>query len=175
MQTRSMTWYAVGFAAVLAGCSAGPEPEQPVTVAYTPPPVTVVPEPQPDPAAEMDCLAKTVYFEARGESEKGQRAVAAVVLNRVKSSRFPDTICEVVHQGGTSARDCQFSWWCDGLSDQPKDEKAWEHVVAIAREMIGGSPDPTNGALYFHETHVTPSWRRQLRRVATIGSHIYYR
>jgi hypothetical protein len=86
MRTGSTTWYAVGFAAVLAGCSAGPEPEQPVVVAYAPPPV-IVPE-QPDPAAELDCLAKTVYFEARGEKEKGQRAVAAVVLNRVKSSRF---------------------------------------------------------------------------------------
>ena len=174
MQTRSTTWYAVGFAAFLAGCSAGPEPEQPVTVAYAPP-VAIVPEPQPDPAAELDCLAKTIYFEARGESQKGQRAVAAVVLNRVKSSRFPDTICEVVHQGGTASRDCQFSWWCDGRSDKPRDRKAWERSVAIARDMINGAPDPTNGALYFHETHVSPSWRTQLRRVATIGAHIYYR
>jgi len=173
MRTGSTTWYAVGFAAVLAGCSAAPEPEQPVVVAYAPPPV-IVPE-QPDPAAELDCLAKTVYFEARGENEKGQRAVAAVVLNRAKSSRFPDTICQVVHQGGTGSRDCQFSWWCDGLSDKPKDQKAWERAVAIARDMINGAPDPTNGALYFHETHVTPSWRTQLRRVATIGSHVYYR
>src|SRR5262245_54546256 len=174
MQTRSTTWYAVGFAAILAGCSASPEPEQPIPVAYAPP-VMIVPEPQPDPAAELDCLAKTIYFEARGESEKGQRAVAAVVLNRVRSSRFPDTICDVVHQGGTASRDCQFSWWCDGLSDKPKDRKAWERAVAIARDVINGAPDPTKGALYFHETHVSPSWRTQLRRVATIGSHIYYR
>src|SRR4029078_12445796 len=103
------------------------------------PPPVIVPE-QPDPAAELDCLAKTVYFEARGEKEKRQRAVAAVVLNRVKSSRFPDTICQVVHQGGTGSRDCQFSWWCDGLSDKPKDQKARTHADAIDRTRDNERP-----------------------------------
>lgn len=125
--------------------------------------------------AELNCLAKTIYFEARGESEKGQRAVAAVVLNRVKSRSFPNTICEVVHQGGTASRDCQFSWWCDRRSDQPKDLKAWQRATAIAREMMAGAPDPTNGALYYHHTDISPSWRMQLRRLATIGAHVYYR
>lgn len=146
---------------------------------YTPPPISVPPSPappKPDSAlANLECLAKTIYFEARGESEEGQRAVAAVVLNRVASADFPNTICEVVHQGGTGTKDCQFSWWCDGRSDKPKDRESWEQAITIAYEMMTGAPDPTNGALYYHNTGVSPSWRTQLRRLATIGDHAYYR
>ena len=156
-----------------------PEPQEPTVTAYAPPPppVTAAPAtPQPDSSlAELECLAKTIYFEARGEREEGQRAVAAVVLNRVKGVDFPNTICEVVHQGGTETKTCQFSWWCDGRSDKPKDREAWEQAITIAFEMMTGAPDPTNGALYYHSTGVSPSWRRQLVRLATIGAHVYYR
>lgn len=147
--------------------------------AYTPPPIAVPPSPappKPDSAlANLECLAKTIYFEARGESEEGQRAVAAVVLNRVRSADFPNTICGVVHQGGTGTKDCQFSWWCDGRSDKPKDRGSWEQAITTAYEMMTGAPDPTNGALYYHNARVSPSWRTQLRRLATIGAHVYYR
>jgi N-acetylmuramoyl-L-alanine amidase len=159
---------------LLAGCASPPPPE-PVVTSYAEPGPDVTITAQPKDQAELECLAKTVYFEARGESEQGQRAVAAVVLNRVKSPDFPDTICEVVHQGGTDGRDCQFSWWCDGLTDEPRDVNAWIRAATIAREMIQGAPDPTNGALFFHSRAVSPSWRTQMRRLATIGAHIYYR
>ncbi len=156
-----------------------PEPRESASTAYAPPPRPVIITPQPPRSefvlTELECLAKTIYFEARGESEEGQRAVGAVVLNRVKSRNFPNTICEVVHQGGTETRDCQFSWWCDGRSDRPKDREAWEQAVTIAYEVMTGAPDPTKGALYYHNASVSPSWRTQLRRLATIGEHVYYR
>ena len=174
MHARSAARFAFALAALLAGCASPPPPE-PAVVAYVEPEPDVTITAQPKDQAELECLAKTIYFEARGESEKGQRAVAAVVLNRVKSPQFPNTICEVVHQGGTDGRDCQFSWWCDGRGDEPKDVNAWIRAATIAREMIHGAPDPTNGALYFHTTSVSPAWRTQLRRLATIGAHVYYR
>jgi N-acetylmuramoyl-L-alanine amidase len=174
MQARSAFWVPIALAALLAGCATPPPPE-PVAVAYVSPEPDVTITAQPKDQAELECLAKTIYFEARGESEEGQRAVAAVVLNRVKSPDFPNSVCEVVHQGGTDGRDCQFSWWCDGLTDEPKDVNAWIRAATIAREMLHGAPDPTNGALYFHTKNVSPAWRTQLRRLATIGAHIYYR
>jgi len=174
MHSMSAARFAFALAALLAGCASPPPPE-PAVAAYAEPEPDVTITAQPKDQAELECLAKTVYFEARGESEQGQRAVAAVVLNRVKSLEFPDTICEVAHQGGTDGKDCQFSWWCDGLSDEPKDVNAWIKAATIAREMIQGAPDPTNGALYFHTKNVAPVWRTQLRRLATIGAHIYYR
>jgi spore germination cell wall hydrolase CwlJ-like protein len=173
MHKRLIALSALGLATFLAGCGLTPQPEEPAVVAYAEPP----PEPtiaQSRAQAELECLAKAVYFEARGENEIGQRAVAAVVLNRVRSLDFPNSICAVVQQGGTARRDCQFSWWCDGLSDEPRDTRAWVRAATIAHEMIQGAPDPTNGALYFHSTRVAPSWRSQLRRVSTIGAHIYY-
>jgi spore germination cell wall hydrolase CwlJ-like protein len=174
MQTRLIARLALVSLGLLAGC-ASPPPVEPIAVAHVEPEPDITITAQPRDQAELECLAKTIYFEARGESEQGQRAVAAVVLNRVKSPDFPDSICEVVHQGGTDGRDCQFSWYCDRLSDEPKDVTAWIKAATIAREMIHGAPDPTNGALYFHTTGVSPSWRTQLRRLATIGAHIYYR
>ncbi len=173
MRRRLAALLALGLAAYLAGCGLVPQPEEPAVIAYAEPP----PEPTIDQShtrVELECLAKTVYFEARGESVEGQRAVAAVVLNRVKSPDFPNSVCAVVQQGGTARRNCQFSWWCDGLSDMPKDTDAWIRAATIAHEMIQGAPDPTNGALYFHSTGVSPSWRSQLHRVSTIGAHIYY-
>jgi spore germination cell wall hydrolase CwlJ-like protein len=174
MQSRFLVRFVFGLAVLLPGCASPPPPE-PVVASYSEPEPDVTITAQPRDQAELECLAKTIYFEARGESEQGQRAVAAVVLNRVKSPKFPNTICEVVHQGGTDGRDCQFSWWCDGRGHEPKDVNAWIKAATIAREMIHGAPDPTNGALYFHTTSVSPSWRTQLRRMATIGAHIYYR
>ena len=158
----------------MAGC-ASPPPAEPAAIAYVEPEPDVTITAQPKDQAELECLAKTIYFEARGESEQGQRAVAAVVLNRVKSPKFPDTICEVVHQGGNRGTGLPVLLVVRRLSDEPKDVNAWIKAATIAREMIHGAPDPTKGALYFHTTGVSPSWRTQLRRLATIGAHIYYR
>ncbi len=128
-------------------------------------------------AEERQCFAQAIYFEARKESRRGQEAVGAVVLNRVRDRRFPDTICGVVQEGGESNRHrCQFSWWCDGRSDVPKDPEAWAAVQRVADAVLAGEViDPTKGALYFHASSVNPLWRKKLRRTAQIDAHIFYR
>jgi N-acetylmuramoyl-L-alanine amidase len=126
--------------------------------------------------AERQCLALAVYFESRAESIEGQQAVAAVVLNRVRSGKFPDNICAVVHEGNGERHRCQFSWYCDGRSDKPRDGGAWDQAVAVADSVIGGEvKDPTAGALYFHSTGVKPKWRKKLTKTAAIDNHIFYR
>ena len=125
---------------------------------------------------QLQCLALNIYFEARGESEAGQRAVGHVVLNRVTNSRFPRSICAVVRQGGESKRyRCQFSWWCDGRSDKPVNQASWRHAMRISREiMAGNSVDPTRGALWYHAEYVSPYWRTAFLKGPTIGQHIFY-
>lgn len=124
---------------------------------------------------EIECLAKTVYFEARGEPELGQRAVAHVVMNRVAHPGFADSVCGVVKQGGGRGPSCQFSWYCDGLSDQPREAERWAEARALARAVYWGeSVDVTGGALYFHATHVSPRWREAFRRGERIGRHVFY-
>jgi spore germination cell wall hydrolase CwlJ-like protein len=125
---------------------------------------------------ELRCLALNIYFEARGEPDRGKIAVGHVVLNRVESGRFPDTICAVVKQGGEDRRHkCQFSWWCDGRSDQPRERKAWRHSKALAQEIYWGmAADPTLGALWYHATYVAPKWRKRFAQTAVIGEHIFY-
>jgi spore germination cell wall hydrolase CwlJ-like protein len=127
-------------------------------------------------AAGRRCLAKTIYFEARNESLFGQMAVAAVVLNRVRHPKFPDTICGVVHQGGEDrSRGCQFSWWCDGRSDTPREKRAWADAKRLAKEMIAGlHPDRTGGALFYHNRSISPSWSKSFHQTAEIDQHVYY-
>lgn len=124
--------------------------------------------------AESDCLARAVYFEARGEPIKGQAAVAEVVLNRVDSGRFPRTICGVVNQGGSGG--CQFSFTCDGRKDTVRDRTAWYVAEKIAAAFIAGAPrELTQGATYFHTPAVRPAWSRRFDMTAHIGSHYFYR
>jgi len=125
-------------------------------------------------AAQEECLALAIYFEARGEPKRAQQAVAAVVLNRVEDPEFPDTVCGVVRQGGENPP-CQFSWWCDGLSDTPAERDAWNRARALAAEMTRTPIDPTDGALYFHHVQVRPKWRHAFQQTAEIGDHLYYR
>lgn len=128
------------------------------------------------PGEELRCLALTIYWEARSESQKDRAAVAHVALNRVGAQGFPDTVCRVVQQGGERPGRCQFHWWCDGRSDEPQERRAWNEAVALARKTIEGEvDDPTNGALYFHNARVRPSWAEKHRRTTRIGSHLYYR
>ena len=126
---------------------------------------------------EIDCLALTMYFEARGEPDLGKLAVGHVVLNRVSDKGFPDEICDVVRQGGEKTLyRCQFSWWCDGLSDRPREHKAWRRSVALAYKLYWGySDDPTYGALWYHADYVRPSWKKSFKEGPTIGRHIFYR
>ena len=125
---------------------------------------------------ELNCLALNIYFEARNEPSEGQAAVAHVVLNRVSDPRFPDTVCRVVRQGGERVRyRCQFSWWCDGLSDRPRNRKVWEAAKAMAGDVYWGrSEDPTNGAMWYHADYVMPYWGWVFERGPKIGRHIFY-
>ena len=147
---------------------------------------------------ELYCLAKNIYFEAKSEPIAGQYAVADVVLNRVKDSRFPNTICEVVYEGPLREswqtkkqtdlddaeriyhpiRDrCQFSWWCEGKSDNIKDGDAWRKAQEIAYRLVNDYKHRglTEGATHYHATYVNPKWAPTLDLVGRIGTHIFYR
>ncbi|MFQ5468373.1 MAG: cell wall hydrolase [Kiloniellaceae bacterium] len=130
-----------------------------------------------DPREEVACLALNIYFEARGEPDEGKLAVGHVVMNRVASGRFPDTVCEVIRQGGEVRRyRCQFSWWCDGRSDKPRSATDWRLSNEVALAVYWGrSEDPTAGALWYHADYVKPAWRKDFVVGAKIGRHIFYR
>ena len=125
---------------------------------------------------DLECLALNIYHEARSEPEVGQLAVAAVTLNRVESESFPDSICQVVKQGGEDLHRCQFSWWCDGKKDTPTNREAWDTALRIGwLSLQGKTSDPTKGALYYHANYVAPKWSRKFERTARIGAHLFYR
>jgi len=125
---------------------------------------------------DLHCLALNIYHEARSEPESGQIAVARVTLNRVESEAFPESICGVVKQGSQKRHRCQFSWWCDGKPDDPKEQKAWKRSLEISRRVLTDEvPDPTDGALYYHTDYVSPKWSRHLERTTRIGRHLFYR
>ena len=129
-----------------------------------------------DVRGELECLALTIYFEARGESDVGKVAVGHVVMNRAQHPLFPRKVCQVVRQGGDKLRHrCQFSWWCDGRSDRPLDRQAWSKSQALARRVYWDySLDPTAGALWYHADYVLPRWRHDLTRGPKIGRHVFY-
>lgn len=125
--------------------------------------------------AAWSCLAEALYFEARGESVKGQFAVAEVILNRVSSSRFPNTVCAVIRQGTGRKHACQFSYTCDGLPERIHEPIAYERVGKIARIMLDGGPrNLTGGATFYHTTAVRPRWAKSFRRTAKMGVHLFY-
>jgi len=181
-------------AAVLAGCASVPAPApapqieteevqfiaMPAVERMSP----VIIQPQPVelqielPLRKVDtrslhCLAKAMYWEARGEGEDGMLAVSAVILNRVKDERFPDTVCAVIYEGG-EAPPCQFSWWCDGKSDYPTDRAQWGEILELSYTYLATRPeDTTEGAVFYHATSIQNPWRREL--TAHIGNHIFYR
>jgi spore germination cell wall hydrolase CwlJ-like protein len=130
-----------------------------------------------DGARDLDCLTQAVYYEARGESLRGQAAVAQVVLNRVKSPSFPKTICAVVFQGaGLGKADCQFSFVCDGSMRAPRDENAWDKAQHIAARALSGAVVAEIGnATHFHATSLAPQWGDGLIKVATVGLHVFYK
>lgn len=122
---------------------------------------------------EVRCLAEAIYFEARGEPERGQLAVAEVVSNRVESRAYPNTFCGVVRQRTRNI--CQFSWACDNSRGAPRGLQ-WERANTIAERVVDGwKPNVVGNATHFHATFVSPSWSRVLPRVARIGTHVFYR
>jgi spore germination cell wall hydrolase CwlJ-like protein len=125
---------------------------------------------------DWKCLTEALYFEARGESVKGQFAVAEVILNRVDSRRYPDTVCAVINQGTGRRYACQFTYTCDGKPETISEPRAWDQVGKVARLMLAGTDRPlTDGALYYHTTSVHPSWAKKFHRTAKIGYHLFYR
>lgn len=148
------------------------KPGQPVLIDYSAAWLMSQPEPAGD--AQWDCLRKAIYFEARGESIKGQFAVAEVILNRLDNPDFPKSVCGVVSQGGRGG--CQFSFVCDGYSDAMREPYPAEIAGRIARVMLDGAPRAlTFGATHFHTRAVWPGWSRRFPQTASIGSHIFYR
>jgi hypothetical protein len=126
--------------------------------------------------AEWACLAEALYFEARGEAVEGIFAVAEVILNRVDSHRYPDTICGVVHQGTGKRYQCQFTYTCDGRKEVITEPAAFEMVGKVARLMLDGKPRTlTGGATHYHTKSVAPRWSRAFPRTTTIGYHHFYR
>ena len=124
---------------------------------------------------EHRCLALALYWEARGESRRGMVAVGWTILNRAQSQYFPATPCGVIYQGGERPP-CQFSWWCDGKSDRPRDRDSWVQARVIAAELlVNPPPDPTGRALFYHSTRIGVPWTRRRTRTARIGNHIFYR
>ncbi len=128
------------------------------------------------PAAEQTCLARAVYYEARGEDMAGQIAVAQVVLNRARSKKWPNTICGVVNQGIERGEKCQFSFACFSHLSGPSGEM-WDQAQQVADQALGGQAwlRELVDATYYHTTSVAPVWRLGLSEVATIGTHVFYR
>ena len=118
--------------------------------------------------AEITCLTKNAYFEARNQGEKGILATVFVVLNRTKDSRFPSTPCKVIHQP------MQFSWI--GKGKVVKDHKTYKEVEVLVKEVLDGKhKDITRGSTHFHTTKVKPSWRNNLTKTVNIGDHVFYK
>lgn len=139
-------------------------------------------------ASEQHCLALNIYHEARGESQEAQMAVAHVTLNRVASSRFPDSICGVVKQarrdsnGKIIRHACQFSWYCDGKSDAIAnnviEQRAWKRAQRIAKtatDWHSVGEDFSQGALFYHANYVSPYWVDSFVIVTRIDRHLFYR
>jgi len=127
---------------------------------------------------EKNCLATAIYFEARGESTLGQKAVAEVVVARTRVPGRPRTICGVVYEGSHRKTGCQFSFTCDGVADRVRDRDAWRQATRIAANVMrtGGKVNPVaGGATFYHADYVSPSWASRMIKVAEIGTHIFYR
>lgn len=125
---------------------------------------------------EWACLTQALYFEARGEKVKGQFAVAEVILNRVSSTLYPNSVCAVVHQGTGRKFQCQFTFTCDGHKETISEPAAYASVGKVARLMLDGAPRAlTEGATHYHTTAVNPRWARKFPLTAKIGVHRFYR
>jgi spore germination cell wall hydrolase CwlJ-like protein len=129
-----------------------------------------------DAARALECLTAAVYYEARSQSDDGQRAVAQVVLNRVRDRAFPSSVCGVVYQGSTRTTGCQFSFSCDGSMAAVRNEQSWAHARDIATAALSGSVyAPVGSATFYHANYVLPWWAASMDKVVTVGAHIFYR
>jgi len=140
--------------------------------------------------SEVECLSLNMYHEARNQGTAGVLAVSNVVLNRVYDERFPDTICGVVKQGPTRKswrkdggvipikNRCQFSWYCDGKSDEPSDDVTYEQLYELSTDILSVEfpyLDITDGATHYHADYIFPAWAITKTRTVEIEDHIFYR
>lgn len=146
----------------------------------------------------INCMALNIYHEAKNQSVTGQIAVGLVVINRVKDNRFPDTICDVIMQGPVREswktkknpdlndaermyypirNRCQFSWYCDGKDDTPREPTAWELATHIAEKLLFSRTyaGMLDGATHYHADYVFPAWRLDMTRISKVDDHIFYR
>ena len=125
----------------------------------------------------LDCLAQAIYYEARSESEEGQRAVAQVVLNRVRHPSWPNSVCGVVYQGPMRAGGgCQFTFTCDGSLAQRAFGPNWDRARRLAAEALAGRVyAPIGMSTHYHTSAVFPAWAPRLVKTAMIGAHNFYR
>ena len=139
-----------------------------------------------DENGEVVCLAKNIYFEAGNQPLAGKVAVAQVVMNRRNHSDYGDTVCDVVYQAKWYTNwkgnempvknQCQFSWFCDGKSDEPLDTKTWFTSYKVASDVLMGKyPDITEGATHYHADNILPYWADSLNETVTINEHIFYK
>lgn len=124
----------------------------------------------------LQCLTAAIYYEAANEPDSGQRAVAQVILNRVRHPAFPATVCGVIYQGSERTTGCQFSYACDGSMARIPARASWLRAMRVAGAMLAGSVEARVGtATHYHTYAVTPSWNRQLVMTASIGAHFFHR
>lgn len=128
-------------------------------------------------AKEQQCLASGIYFEARGESVKGQAAVAQVILNRVRNPAYPDTICGVVYQNEDWRNRCQFSFACDNIKDRVNSKYHWKIAREVAMATTAGKIwlKEVGSSTHYHAVYVRPGWARTMKKVGRIGLHVFYR
>src|SRR4051812_28853888 len=123
----------------------------------------------------LTCLASAVYYEAGSQDDNGERAVAQVVLNRVRHPAFPGTVCGVVYEGSTRATGCQFTFTCDGSLYRQPDAAGWRRATRIAEAALSGYVyAPVGWATHYHADYVVPYWASTLAKNAVVGAHIFY-
>ncbi|MEB0039801.1 MULTISPECIES: cell wall hydrolase [unclassified Pseudomonas] len=123
----------------------------------------------------ITCLSRTIYWEAKGGTSTDMEDVANVILNRIGHDGFPGTICEVVKQGAEK-KVCQFSWWCDGRSDQVDEDDRYTAAKEIARKALNQQlKDRTGGAMYFHDKKVNPSWAKEYIKTTETDTFLFYK
>ncbi|MEO5808553.1 MAG: cell wall hydrolase [Sphingomicrobium sp.] len=124
----------------------------------------------------LDCLTSAVYYEAGQESDEGQRAVAQVILNRVRQPAFPNSVCGVVYQGSTRATGCQFTFTCDGSLARVPMTDAWDRARSNATAILNGQVyAPVGRATHYHANYVVPYWASSLVKTQVVGAHLFYR
>ena len=129
-----------------------------------------------DQAQALRCLSQAIYYEAAREPREGQRAVAQVVLNRVRHPAYPNSVCGVVFQGSARSTGCQFSFTCDGSLTWAPEPGLWRQVEAVAREALEGFVETGVGsATHYHADYVAPYWAPTLVKMTKVGAHIFYR